>query len=177
MKASMALLALAVSLVAQDRFEYWPGASYDPGVPTEKQVSGHSPGERITRPEDMVRYMEALAAARPRQMRVFDYGKTWEAGVPDTVHVMASGRAIFAPIQLDKGVNAAYFAGPDQLLPSGYMWKQNRKQLAYKPFVVVQRQGRGNVIGFTEDPNFRGYMDGLNLLFLNAVFRGAAHAR
>ena len=99
------------------------------------------------------------------------------AGLPDTIYVLASGRAIFTPIKLDKGFNAAYFAGPDQLLASGYMWEQNRKQMAYKPFVVVQRSGRGNVIGFTEDPNFRGYMDGLNLLFLNAVFRGAAHGR
>ena len=97
------------------------------------------------------------------------------AGLPETVYVLASGRAIFTPIKLDKGFNAAYFAGPDQLLASGYMWEQNRKQMAYKPFVVVQRNGRGNVVGFTEDPNFRGYMDGLNLLFLNAVFRGAAH--
>jgi len=99
------------------------------------------------------------------------------AGLPDMVTVLASGRAIFTPIKLDKGVNAASFVGPDQLLASGYIWEQNRKQLAYKPFVVVQRSGRGNVIGFTEDPNFRGYMDGLNLLFLNAVFRGPAHAR
>ena len=27
------------------------------------------------------------------------------------------------------------------------------------------------------DPNFRGMADGLNILFLNAVFRGPAHAR
>jgi hypothetical protein len=57
------------------------------------------------------------------------------------------------------------------------MWEQNRKQLAYKPFIVVERAGRGSVVGFTADPNFRGYMDGLNMLFLNAVFRGPAHAR
>jgi len=33
------------------------------------------------------------------------------------------------------------------------------------------------VIGFTVDPNFRAYTDGLNVLFLNAIFRGPAHAR
>jgi hypothetical protein len=84
MKASLCLLALGVSLLAQDKpdkFEYWPGASYDPTVPTEKQVAGHDPGDRVTRPEDIVKYMEALAAARPHQMRVFDYGKTWEGFV------------------------------------------------------------------------------------------------
>jgi hypothetical protein len=99
------------------------------------------------------------------------------AGVSEAVNVLASGRSIFTPIKLEKGFNAAYFAGPDQLLASGYMWEQNRKQMAYKPFVVVQRNGRGHVIGFTQDPNFRAYMDGLNLLFVNAVFRGPAHTR
>jgi hypothetical protein len=33
------------------------------------------------------------------------------------------------------------------------------------------------VVGFTEDPNFRAFSDGMNVLFLNAVFRGPAHAR
>jgi hypothetical protein len=98
-------------------------------------------------------------------------------GVPDTVNVLVQGRAIFTPIKMDKGINAVYFAGPDQLVASGFIWEQNRKQLAYKPFEVVQRSGRGWIIGFTADPNFRGYMDGLNLLFLNAVFRGPAHAQ
>jgi hypothetical protein len=102
---------------------------------------------------------------------------TWAgAGVPETVNVMMTGRTIYTPVKLDKGVNAAYFAAPDQLMVSGYMWAENRKQLAFKPFEVVQREGRGNVVGFTADPNFRGYMDGLNVLFLNAVFLGPAHA-
>ncbi len=98
------------------------------------------------------------------------------AGVPSTVNVLVSGRAIFTPIKLDKGVNAVWFAGPTDLLASGYIWEQNRKQLAYKPFVIVQREGRGSIVGFTQDPNYRGYMDGLNVLFLNAVYRGPARA-
>jgi Zinc carboxypeptidase len=97
------------------------------------------------------------------------------AGVPETVNVLVTGRTIYAPIKADRGINAAYFMGPDQIISSGFMWEQNKKQLAYKPFLVLQREGRGNVVGFTSDPNFRGYMDGLNMLFLNSVFRGPAH--
>jgi hypothetical protein len=48
---------------------------------------------------------------------------------------------------------------------------------AYKPAVIVQNHGRGLVVGFAADPNFRAYLDGLNVLFLNAVFRGPARAR
>jgi hypothetical protein len=99
------------------------------------------------------------------------------AGMGGTVHALVEGRAIFTPIKIDKGVNAAVFLGPAENLASGYLWEENRRQLAFKPFVIVQTQGRGVVVGFTADPNFRAYMDGLNVLFLNAVFRGAAHAR
>ncbi len=97
------------------------------------------------------------------------------AGVPETVYALVSGRAIYQPLKMDQGFNAAVFAGPNDVLASGYMWDEYRKQLAFKPFVMVERSGRGNVIAFTADPNYRAYMDGLNILFLNAVFRGPAH--
>jgi hypothetical protein len=98
------------------------------------------------------------------------------AGVPETVYALVSGGAIYTPIKVDRGANAVVFAGADTVMASGYSWEEFRKQLAYKPFLIVQRDGRGNEIGFTADPNYRGYMDGLNLLFLNAVFRGPGHA-
>ena len=98
------------------------------------------------------------------------------AGVPESVYALVSGSAIYTPIKADRGANAVVYAGPDTVFASGYAWEEFRKQLAYKPLVVVERDGRGNEIGFTADPNYRGYMDGLNLLFINAVFRGPAHA-
>jgi hypothetical protein len=97
--------------------------------------------------------------------------------LPPTVYAVVSGRAIYSPIKLDKGINAAVYAAPDQLLASGYLWEENRKQLAYKPLVVAARSGRGVVVAFTSDPNYRAYVDGMNLFLLNAVFRGPAHAR
>lgn len=99
------------------------------------------------------------------------------AGLEGTVNAMMRGDSIFAPLTLDKGVNAAIFAGPDEIRASGYLWEENRQQLAYKPLVMVQGHGQGLVVGFTADPSFRAYMDGMNVLFLNAVFRGPARAR
>jgi hypothetical protein len=98
------------------------------------------------------------------------------AGVPDTVYTLLSGSSIYTPMKVNQGVNAAYFAAADQVMASGYSWEEFRKQLAFKPLVVVERTGRGNVVGFTADPNYRASLDGMNLLFLNAIFRGAAHA-
>ena len=99
------------------------------------------------------------------------------AGAASTLNVLARGPDIYAPIRLDKGVNVAVFEGADNLVASGYMWEENRKQLAYKPFAVAQPTGRGFVIAFTQDPNVRAYLDGLNVIFMNAILRGSAHAR
>jgi hypothetical protein len=99
------------------------------------------------------------------------------AGLTGAVNAMVNGREVYTPIKLDKGINAAVFLGPDQLVASGQMWEESRKQFAYKPLIVVQPEGRGQVIAFTADPNFRAYLDGMNVLFLNAVFRGPGHVR
>ncbi len=143
-------------------------------------VSGRVPGKLFTSDKDFNQAIlpdaELPDSLHGVLLRAKVNSDSWvTAGVPDTVNVMVTGRAIFTPVKLDHGVNAAYFEASDKILASGFMWEPNRKQLAYKPFVVVQREGRGNVVAFTADPNFRGYMDGLNLLFLNAVFRGPAH--
>jgi hypothetical protein len=152
-------------------------AAETPATPPEGPVAGKiftTPAdlEQATRPGDELPGSLHGALAKIKVDR-----EHWiTAGVPETVYALVSGRSIYQPVKMDKGFNAAVFAGPNDVLASGYMWDEYRKQLAFKPFVIVERSGRGNVIGFTADPNYRAYMDGLNLLFLNAVFRGPAHS-
>ena len=164
-----------------------------PGVPEAKPTApapaapaaaadGRAPGKLITKQEEFDRAIQA-DTEQPDDvagviLRATVDPEQWiSAGLPTTVYAVVSGRAIYSPIKLDKGINAAVFAAPDQLLASGYLWEENRKQLAYKPLVVAARSGRGVVVAFTADPNYRAYVDGMNLFFLNAIFRGPAHAR
>ena len=98
------------------------------------------------------------------------------AGVHRSVVSLVAGRDIFAPIKLDAGKNVAWFKGADELLASGYLYDENRQQLAYKPFLIHQPMGRGMLVSFTQDPMLRGHFDGLNVLLMNTIFRGAAHA-
>lgn len=98
------------------------------------------------------------------------------AGVPEEVHSMYIGRDIYTPLTINHGRNVVSFADAETVLASGYMWEENIEQVAYKPLLMVQPQGRGMVISFTQEPNFRAYMDGMNVLLMNAIFRGAAHA-
>ncbi|MEM6328019.1 MAG: hypothetical protein AAF791_12965, partial [Bacteroidota bacterium] len=40
--------------------------AYDPAIPTPQDVLGYTIGERHTRPDEVVRYVEAVAEASPR---------------------------------------------------------------------------------------------------------------
>ena len=92
-------------------------------------------------------------------------------GLKQELHSLVSGSAIYSPIREDKGANVVRFAAAEKLAASGFLWDQNRQQLAFKPYVVAEPNGEGMVIGFTQDPNFRAQQHSLNLLFMNAIFR------
>ncbi len=55
-------------------------------------------------------------------------------------------------------------------LLSGYISKSNLAQLKSSVPFKVQRLGRGKVIGFTDNTNFRGFWYGTNKLLMNAIF-------
>ena len=98
------------------------------------------------------------------------------AGIHKNLIAMVTGSDIYAPIKLKSGKNVAWFENKDKLLASGYLWAENKKQLAYKPYLIVQPMGAGMIVSFTQEPTFRAYLDGLNVLLMNTIFRTTAHA-
>lgn len=94
------------------------------------------------------------------------------AGTDGEIAVFSQGSLILSPTTLDQGTNAARYAALDDLVLSGVVWNEARPQLANKPFLVHQPLGRGQIIAFTEDPNYRAYTAFTMLLFMNAVLLG-----
>ncbi len=71
----------------------WPGAKYDPAVPTLRQVVGHDHGLEITPPDQVGAYLQALAKAAPTRAKLFEYARTWE-GRPLWVMVIGNPERI-----------------------------------------------------------------------------------
>jgi hypothetical protein len=67
---------------------------------------------------------------------------------------------------------AAPLKYPANPLLSGYISEPNLKHMGNSSSVVVSGLGRGKVISFVDNPNFRGFWLGTNKLFANAVFFG-----
>jgi hypothetical protein len=66
------------------------------------------------------------------------------------------------------GTNVAWFTASPRL--SGYASAETVKRLEERPFLVDQPRGRGHVVMYVEDPNFRLFWYGLNRIFLNSIF-------
>lgn len=138
-------------------------------------------GTHIESAEDYQTYLLDADAAPDRVPGVIartqvDQEHWLTAGVPEQLYTNYIGNEIYTPLPISKGRNVISFAAADDLVASGYIWDENRQQLAYKPYLMVQPEQRGLVIGFTQEPNLRAYQHGQFVLLLNAIFRGATQA-
>jgi hypothetical protein len=99
------------------------------------------------------------------------------AGYPDsTLPVLATGSRIYlppdGPPSASRRMVGRYAADSTQIKMSGQVWDETLARLAGAVFAYEERVGRGRVIAFAEDLNFRGYWRGSDRLFLNAVLLG-----
>jgi hypothetical protein len=94
------------------------------------------------------------------------------AGLDDEIQSVVEGARVFTPIKLDRGRNVGTYAKKDRLVAGGYAWQNSQDLLPQKAFLIDQPMGRGHVIAFAEDPNFRAVAEATELLFINAVVLG-----
>jgi hypothetical protein len=137
----------------------------------ERSETPADPVEKAIEPTDEFPSATSGAILRVRVDRSHWLG----FGYGDTTTVLVDSNRIFSLVKLDRGTNVAVYLPEDKFFASGFMWDDARKQLPNKAFLIHSRVGRGNVVGFAEDPNYRAFMDGLNVMFLNAVFFGPGH--
>lgn len=97
------------------------------------------------------------------------------AGLDGEIQAVVEGSRVFAPIKLDAGRNVGVYESGDRLVAAGLVWKEAQPLLAQRSFLMHQPMGRGHIIAFAEDPNYRAFTAATELLFINAVLLGPAH--
>jgi DNA-binding PadR family transcriptional regulator len=88
-----------------------------------------------------------------------------------TVPVFREGTGMF---EKPKNPFAAPVAYTDKPLLAGYISQDNEKLLKGSASVICSSFGRGQVISFSDNPNFRAFWFGTSKLFMNAVFFGSS---
>jgi hypothetical protein len=105
---------------------------------------------------------------------VIDHDNWLTAGYDDGLPVlMNSTRVYLAPDGAPAGGRRTpvRVAGENFRI-AGHLWPESVERLPDAVFAYEERVGRGRVISFAEDVNFRAYWRGANRLFLNAVLFG-----
>ena len=85
-----------------------------------------------------------------------------------------SDRVYQAPRDVRPGEVVVRLAPAERLRVAGYLWPEVPARLGGTPWLWTERVGRGRVIAFAGDPNFRDLWRGLLPLFANAVLLGGA---
>jgi hypothetical protein len=106
---------------------------------------------------------------------VLDPDHWLSAGQDGEIQVLVDGQRVFSPLKFDRGRNVGVYAKKDRLVAGGLVWDETQETLAQKAYLMQQPLGRGHIIAFAEDPNYRAFTEATQLLFINAVLLGPAH--
>src|SRR5687768_2217723 len=90
----------------------WPNTTYDPAIPTLESVIGHRPGDAITTPDEIARYLDALAKAAPDRTRLVKYATSWE-GRPLHYLVVGSKERIARLDDIKRGMQVLASGAPE----------------------------------------------------------------
>ena len=141
--------------------------------------AGEDPPENGT-PDQPITFLEAIAPEdeAPQDtpgaiLRVILDQEHWlSSGTDGEVGAVVQGTRIFSPIRLGDGRNVGRYGEEEGLVLGGIVWDGAEPQLANKAYLIHQPVGRGQLIAFAEDPNYRAYAEATELLFINAVLLG-----
>jgi hypothetical protein len=89
-------------------------------------------------------------------------------GLPDTIYAMKTAKAVFD--LTDKAHNVAIYAKSPKF--AGFLSKKNAEWIGDTAAVTSEAVGRGRIILFADDPNFRHFWSSMMRLFTNAVVFG-----
>ena len=136
-----------------------PSAKPDEATVGANQTEGGQEGAGKMEPPDPVPGAILRVAIESSRYLGFGYGREGA--------VMVNSDLVFSPSA--EGTNVVTFAAKDRLRLAGFLWDESAQLLAGAAYLVEEKRGRGRVILFADDPNFRGCWETLTRMFLNSV--------
>jgi len=88
-------------------------------------------------------------------------------GYGNTTPLFRTRDNFYKPPETPGATVGRYTSSP---LMSGYMSEARGKNAAGSAAIVALEKGRGRVVLFADNPNFRAFAHGTNGLFLNAIY-------
>ncbi|HEV2764895.1 MAG TPA: M14 family metallopeptidase [Pyrinomonadaceae bacterium] len=149
---------------ANERTENETRAAVGEGAREPTTRAAREDSSVVTREAELPRIAGALVRVRVDPEHFLGYGYEGE-----TAATVSSNFAFQISRQ---GRNVAAYPDENSLRLAGFMWPESRAALAKTLYLWQERAGRGQVILFADDPNFRAAQLSTMRLFFNAVLLG-----
>jgi hypothetical protein len=88
-------------------------------------------------------------------------------GLSEPPAVLIEGSLALEPLKR-KAANVVRIVSKDAVV-SGVAWKESIERLAGAPYLVVESEGRGKIVTFADEPNFRLFWRSTYPLLMNAI--------
>jgi hypothetical protein len=156
----------AVESITVDSLQVWDAI--------EPKTEGKETGEKTRLDYDV------LKAADEKARKLYPRGAILRVEL-DNEHWLTAGCGSQVPVMFES--DYAYLAGPEiqvagrlaeegRIRLAGLVWPEARKRWGKTTWLTREGKGRGQIIMFATDPDFRGYFLGAERLLLNAMFLG-----
>lgn len=142
-------------------------AAAEPRTASEGRASDESAAAPV-RDVELIRTSGALIRVKVDSQHFLGYGYDTDVGA-----TVSSNYAFNISRQ---GKNVAAYPEEDALRLAGFVWPESRRALARTLYLWQERAGRGQVILFADDPNFRAAQLSTMRLFFNAVLLAPSFA-
>jgi hypothetical protein len=130
---------------------------------TQTPKSEDKPAQNKPKPTEPIALPGAAFVTKINRDHFLSYGYD-----TDSLVVLLTGDAFFRPSK--NGANVVTFTSEGQLTVAGFTWPGNTEELLRgTAYLIDEPTGRGHVIMFAEDPNFRYLWRTSAQMFMNAV--------
>jgi hypothetical protein len=150
------------------KLQIWDYTADSAAAKGEKKEAPKPSLEELQKADELARALSPHGAILRANLDTEDW---MTVGMGDKVPVMITTPAVlaakFPPVR-----TVARFAAPESLRLSGLLWPEARLRIANSSYCTRESSGRGQIILFAEQPNFRAYFRGAERLLSNAILLG-----
>jgi hypothetical protein len=138
----------------------------EPAAPEKKTPGKPSPSDEADLENRRIPIPGAIFRTRARPEHFLLFGSSEAPAV-----LLSTDAPLVAPADPFETVVSI---ARDKPLASGHAWPEAVERMADTPYLIAEPAGKGQAITFLDDPNFRGFWLGTELLFGNAAILAAS---
>ena len=170
----LSLITITSTSYSQDYdVQFHDEKNYSDAVPSPDELLGYRLGEGPARYNEIVNYIKTVADRSDRAILDARLDREhWLTFGLDQDNIPVFFASSYAVLSEDPVQTPVRLESAERIRLGGLLWPEAWERWAETAFVTREKSGKGQIILFAQEANFRAYFLGSGRLMLNALFLG-----